>query len=98
MKMMGTSTTFMHLTPDFVGQLNLKTVTIGLNGLQVNGLERAAAKAFEAARGVGKRHAGDEPDIQAGATGLNTEPAHARPVDDPDAIAVARAEHQVSIP
>src|SRR6185503_152367 len=37
------------LPPDFVGHFNLETVAVGMDAVQVNGLQGATAKAFESA-------------------------------------------------
>src|SRR5213082_2253642 len=48
---------FHTFAPQLVGHLDLKTVAIGADVVKVDGLERAAAKTFVTARGVGNRHA-----------------------------------------
>ena len=58
-------------------------------------MQGAAAEAFEAAGGVGKGHAGDDAHIAGGARA--EQEAFDRPIDDADAVAIARAENQVGI-
>ena len=48
------------LSPEDVRHLNLKAVAVGLDGLEIDGLQRTPAETFVTARRVGKRHAGDQ--------------------------------------
>src|ERR1022692_5017031 len=73
---------FESLPPKFVGQLDLKAIAVGADFIQVEGLERAAAKTFVAAGRVAEWHAGDERHIFAGEPAQH-QPAE-RPVDDAD--------------
>ena len=60
-KIIGTSTILNPLPPQPVGHLDLKAVIVQPDGhIEINNdCQRAAAKAFVAARGVGERHPGD---------------------------------------
>ena len=81
--------------PEAVGHFDLEAVAIGFHGIEGNGLERAAAEAFVAARGVGEGHAGDEPDIDAGAAA--EEQSLQWPVQYADAAGVAGSEDEVGV-
>ncbi len=72
------------LAPDFVGEFDLKAVTVGTNAIDVDRLERGAAKAFEAAGRVGERHARNDADVFRGAEAEHE--AIERPIDHADAI------------
>ena len=54
-------------SPEAVGHFDLKAVTVGADVIQLDGFQGATAKAFVAPGGVGKGHAGDNMDINAGA-------------------------------
>lgn len=83
------------LTPEFVGHFDLEAVAIGPDGIEVEALERGPAKAFVAASRIADGHAGDEADVFARAHAEH-ETAQG-PVDDADAVFVARAEDEVGI-
>src|SRR5690349_17485958 len=86
---------FHSLTPQLVRHLNLEAVAVGADCIQIDGLERAAPKAFVAASRISKRHAGNDFDVFGGA--LTQHQTAERPVNDADAIEVSRPEYQVCI-
>src|SRR5271155_2741609 len=83
---------FESLPPEFVRHLDLKTVAIRTDFIEIDGLKRAATKTFIAAGRVAERHSRDERDI------FSRKPAQhqpfQRPVHDADAADVTRAEHK----
>ena len=83
------------LSPDPVSELDLEAVTVRTNFVQVDGGEGLFSEALEAAGGIAERHAGDELDV-AGCAEAKHE-ASEGPVDHTDAIAVARAKHEVAV-
>src|SRR6266545_7480747 len=64
LKTVGENDRYFHdphsLPPKLVRHLDLKAVAVGADVLEIDGLQRAAAKTFVAAGRVGERHAGDE--------------------------------------
>jgi hypothetical protein len=83
------------LAPDFVGHLNLETVAVRTDSVEINGLKRAAAETFEPPGRIAEGHAGNEPDIFGGAHAEHE--AAQRPVDDADAVDVTGAENKVGV-
>src|SRR5207248_4819509 len=83
------------LTPQLVRHLDLKTVAIGVDLIEMDGFQSAAAEAFVAAGWVGERHAGNYLDIL-GRAFAQHQPAE-RPIDDANAIQITRAKDEVGI-
>src|SRR6185503_17948260 len=78
-----------------MGHLTLEAVTVRLHLVEVEAQESATPKTFVTARRVGKWHPGDDAHVK---TRAHTEEQPFQgPVDDADAIAIARAEHEVGL-
>src|SRR5262245_60965579 len=75
--------------------LDLESVPLGADPVERNALERAPAEALETPGRVGERHAGDEARVHVRA--VREDEPRQRPVDDGDAVQVARAQHDVGI-
>ena len=81
--------------PEDVRQLDLKAVAVGLDPVEVNRLKRATPETLETAGRVGERHAGDGAHVFA-RKHAEQKPVQ-RPVDHTNALAIARAQHEVSV-
>src|SRR6266571_2361857 len=77
------------------GQLNVEDVALGSEGLQLDVLEESAPYASVAAREVLHVHAEDRTCIKR--SGATKQPAERRPLCDPSAGDIARAEHEVVV-
>ena len=83
------------LPPDFVGELDLKTVAVGPNLPEIDGLQRRAPKALEATGRIAEGHAGDPLHVLGRAKAEDE--AGERPVDYANAALVACAQYEVGV-
>jgi len=81
------------LAPDFMSQFDLEAVSVRVDVLQVDGLERRATEALEPARRIGEGHARDQLHVAGGAE-AQEQPAQG-PVDDANPLRVTRTQHQI---
>src|SRR5205823_5095610 len=86
---------FHALTPEFVRHLNLETVAVGPDLIEIDRLQRPAAEALVPARWIGETHAGDDLDVFGGAFAQH-QPAQ-RPVNNPNPIEITGTQHEVSL-
>src|SRR5205814_5293932 len=82
-------------SPKLVRHLDLETVAVGPDVVQINGLKRASAETFVTAGRIAERHAGDDLHVFGGAFAEHQ--SLERPVHDTNAITVTRAKDKIGV-
>src|SRR5437764_14929064 len=84
---------FHALTPEFVRHLDLETVAIGPDLIEIDRLQRPAPETLISARWIGERHPGH--DLHIFGRALAQHQTAQRPINNADAIEVTGTQHEV---